>query len=213
LLIVSTFSILLANEGFDRFYLPHISRSREIFPPGALIDRKVDHLVLCHIMVLEKDGKISGSTDPPPVRQAPGGVRSDEGETAIYRTRLHWVTVLAPAVVMMLSGMSIPGKGMSAVVLLTLATIWGVLSSISLERSQFLVTRRRVMIKTGFPWRRSHDLSLADIGGVYVYQPSLGKVLNFGKLTFKMKSGKRLSFRLVRDPLQLAGVVNQCGAD
>jgi|WetSurMetagenome_2_1015567.scaffolds.fasta_scaffold34250_2 hypothetical protein len=161
------------------------------------------------MMVVDKHGNSGESTDPSPDPQAAEGVRSEEEETAVYRTGLHWVLVLAPALVMMLSGMSIPGKGVGAVVLLTLATMWGVLSSISLESSEFMVTKKRMLIKTGFPRRRSHDLFLADIGGVYVYQPSLGKVLNFGKVTFKMKTGKRLSFRLVRDPLRLASAISE----
>jgi len=69
------------------------------------------------------------------------------------------------------------------------------------------VTRSRFLAGVGFPWRRSHDLPLTDIEGVDVYQPSLGKLLNFGKLKLRTKDGKRLSFRLVKDPFQLGKVI------
>jgi hypothetical protein len=128
-------------------------------------------------------------------------------ETVIYRTKLHWVMVLGPAVLMILTGVSIPGKGTNAAFLLALATIWGVFSSIGLEKSEFVVTQSRVLANVGFPWRRSYELPLSDIEGVNVYQPSLGKVLNFGKITVRTQNGRRLSFRLVRDPLQFASVV------
>jgi hypothetical protein len=127
----------------------------------------------------------------------------EEGHTAVYRTRLHWVMVLGPAVLMILSGVSIPAKGLNAVAFLALATLWGVFSSISLERSEFLVTGSLFLVRVGFPWRRSYTLPLADIERIKVYQPSLGKVLNFGKLTVSMKSRRRFSFRMLRDPLQL----------
>jgi hypothetical protein len=160
------------------------------------------------MMIVDKRGNVSESADLSSDRRTAEGIRSEEEEPR-YRTGLPCVLVLAPALLLMRSGMSIPGKGMSAVGLIVLATTWGVLSSISLERSEFLVARKRMLIKTGFLRRRSLDLPLADIAGVYVYQPSLGKVLNFDKLTFKMKSGKRLSFRLVRHLLRLANVINE----
>ena len=133
----------------------------------------------------------------------------DEREKTVYSTKLHWITVAPPALLMILSGLSISSKGMGAVVVLAISLIWAILSSISLERSEFLVTAEMIVVRTGFPVRRSYDLSLTEVEGAQVYQPSLGKVLNFGKLTVKMKNGKRLSFRLVRDPLQLAGVINE----
>ena len=108
---------------------------------------------------------------------------------------------------MILAGISVPDRGVDAAILLVLATVWGIFSSISYEKSRFVVTETRVFIKAGLLWRRSYDLPLQHVEGVKVYQPSLGKVLNFGKITFKTRSGRRLSFRLVRDPLQFGNVV------
>ncbi len=137
-----------------------------------------------------------------------GTTNAEEDERVLYRTRLHWAIILGPALLMILSGISIPRSGLNGVLLLAFGTMWGVFSSISYEKSEFLVTARRVLIRPGFPWRKPYDLLLSEIEEVNVYQPSLGKMLNFGKITIRTRSGRRV-FRLVADPYQLGAVILQ----
>ncbi|MBA4416810.1 MAG: hypothetical protein C0392_02695 [Syntrophus sp. (in: bacteria)] len=118
-----------------------------------------------------------------------------------YRTGLHWVIVLGPALLMGLAGISIPSKGTNAFMLLVAATIWGILASISLRTSEILLTRDRILSKIGFPWRRSHDFPYENITGVDIYQPTLGKILDFGKVTILLEGRKKKSFRMVNAPL------------
>jgi len=131
----------------------------------------------------------------------------EERQTPAYRTRLHWVMLFGPAVLMIVAGLSIPARGPTAVVFLVLGVVWGIFSSVSLERSEFILTRSRFLVKTGFPWRRSYDLPFTEIEGIDVYQPTLGKILNFGKVTIKTIGRRRTSFRMVRDPLRLAHLI------
>ncbi len=137
------------------------------------------------------------------------------GEPVVMRTRLHWVMIAGPAALMVIAGLSLDHKGISAEVVLALATVWGIFSSISFERSEIVLTKERLLLKVGFPWRRSYDFPLADIQDVIVYQPSLGKFLDFGKITIRRNNRKRSVFRMVRSPHVLSQAIyeqKQAGA-
>jgi hypothetical protein len=135
--------------------------------------------------------------------------RPDSGD-AVLRTRLHWVMIAGPATLMVIAGLSIEHKGGSAALVLALAVLWGICASISFELSEIVLTKERLWVKVGFPWRRSHDFPLADVADVQVYQPSLGKVLDFGRITIMRNNGKRISFRMVRSPHLLAQLIYEC---
>ncbi len=136
-----------------------------------------------------------------------------DGGGAVLRTRLHWVMIAGPAALMVIAGLSIGNKGTSAAIVLAFAVAWGICSSISFELSEIVLTKERLSVKVGFPWRRSHDFKLADVADVHVYQPSLGKVLDFGKITIMQTNHKRNSFRMVRSPHLLAQGIYECKRD
>lgn len=46
-----------------------------------------------------------------------------------------------------------------------------------------------------------YDFSIAEIVDVEIYQPALGKLLNFGKIIIHLPKKKRVSFRLVNSPV------------
>jgi hypothetical protein len=123
-------------------------------------------------------------------------------EKIVYRTGLHWVTFCSPALLLFLAGISIPSKGKSAIVLFVIATIWAVLSLITLRNTELGITNNRVLVWTGFPWKRLRHIALIEIADAAVYQPSLGKFLNFGKITIVSAAGKRISRRLVSAPYE-----------
>ncbi|OPY67744.1 MAG: hypothetical protein A4E57_02137 [Syntrophorhabdaceae bacterium PtaU1.Bin034] len=126
-----------------------------------------------------------------------------------YRTRLHWIMFFGPGGLMMIGGLSIPSKGLPAAVILALGTIWGIFSSINFERSEIVLSRSSLRLRVGGLWRRSYDIPLSEIERVDVYQPSLGKILDFGKITIRRKNARKLVFRMIRSPLQLAGKIYQ----
>jgi hypothetical protein len=131
------------------------------------------------------------------------GFNTAAGEQVKFRTGLHWAMLLGPALFMGIAGLSIPSKGINAVILLAVATIWGIFGSISLHTSEIVLTQDRIIAKTGFPWRRFYDIPYENITGISVYQPTLGKFLDFGKITFILKGGKKKSLRIVKSPLTL----------
>ena len=117
------------------------------------------------------------------------------------------MALLGPAVLMIIAGLSVPTKGTAALLLLAVGTLWGVFSTISFEKSEFLIADGRLQIGVGFPWRRHYEVALDAIEGVHVYQPSLGKVLDFGKITIIERGKKRHVFRLVKAPFELSDAI------
>lgn len=143
----------------------------------------------------------------------------DRGETALgekerllYTARMHWVLLLGPATLLIIGGLSIPSKGLSAVVLCAIAIAWGVLCYRSYVNSQIRLTDRRVLVTRGGLYRRTHDILLSDISLIDSYQPSLGTILNFGKITI-VHGGKFKSVcRMIVSPVELVARVRDQAA-
>ena len=126
-----------------------------------------------------------------------------DNEKIVYRVGLHWVMLIGPALLLFLAGISISTKGKSAIVLFIIGLVWAGLSYIVLQKTEFTVTNSRLLIWTVFPWKKRHDIALIEIANATFYQPSLGKLLNFGKINIVLTNGKRISRRLVSGPYEL----------
>jgi hypothetical protein len=128
----------------------------------------------------------------------------EPGGAVLYRARLHWVMVLGPMLLMLVAGLSVPAKGTNALILLAASTLWAVLCAINMQTSEIKLTDKGLMAKIGFPWRRSYNIPYEEIAGIDIYQPVLGKLIDFGKVTiFLHKKGKK-SFRMIRAPYAFA---------
>jgi len=130
-----------------------------------------------------------------------------ENERIVYQTRLHWVLFLGPLMLIIIGGLSFPAKGLSALVLAGIGIAWGVISYIKFSYSYIRVTEKRVLIRVGFLVRQPYSISLSDISYVDFYQPSLGAMLNFGKITIIHGKKFKSVFRMVSSPGELVTAV------
>jgi membrane protein YdbS with pleckstrin-like domain len=130
-----------------------------------------------------------------------------ENEWIVYQTRLHWVLFLGPIMLIIVGGLSFPAKGLSALVLAGMGIAWGVISYIKFNYSYIRVTNKRVLIRVGFLVRQPYSISLSDISYVDFYQPSLGSMLNFGKITIIHGKKFKSVFRMVSSPGELVTAV------
>ena len=132
-----------------------------------------------------------------------------EGERILYQAKLHWVLFLGPAMLIVLGGLWIPAKGLSALVFVVIGLAWGVLSYRKYYNSYIHVTNKKVVICTSFLMKRPYRIPLADIGYVDFYQPSLGAILNFGKITIVHGDKYKSVFRMVSSPGNLVAVLKE----
>jgi hypothetical protein len=130
-----------------------------------------------------------------------------ENERIVYQIRLHWVLFLGPLMLIIIGGLSFPAKGLSAIVLASIGIAWGVISYIKFNYSYIRVTDKRVLVRVGFLVRQPYSISLSDISYIDFYQPSLGSMLNFGKITIVHGKKFKSVFRMVSSPGELVTAV------
>lgn len=75
--------------------------------------------------------------------------------------------------------------------------------------TEFAVTNRRVIAKTGFIRRHTVEMLLAKVESVAVQQGILGRLLNFGTVTVTGTGGTQESFKTIAEPLEVRKKINQ----
>lgn len=84
-----------------------------------------------------------------------------------------------------------------------------VMELIRLLTTEFAVTNKRVIAKSGFIRRNSLDLRLTKIESVEVNQNILGRLFSFGTITLTGTGGTHQSFRGIVDPINTKRKINQ----
>jgi hypothetical protein len=135
--------------------------------------------------------------------------RLAEGETIIYRTQCHWAIVLGPTLIIIIGGLALRSQGLHALALMAFGFLWGTLAYISMSKSEIGLTEKRVLVNAGFPLPKACDIPLNSIAAVDFYQPSLGSMLNFGKLMIVYKGQNRYVVRFVTAPAEFVTMVRQ----
>ncbi len=100
-------------------------------------------------------------------------------EEVVFETRLHWITFLT----------------FKSLITLTLSA-W-----FARGFSEFVITNRRIIIKTGIISRTSFEMNLSKIESVNVDQSIAGRIFNYGSITIIGSGGTRESFHDIAKPL------------
>ncbi|MBA4416710.1 MAG: hypothetical protein C0392_02190 [Syntrophus sp. (in: bacteria)] len=130
-------------------------------------------------------------------------------ESIIYRAKCHWAILLGPMLVIIIGGLALGSQGYHAMALIAFGFVWGVSSYISLCKSDIGLTRSRLLINAGFPVIKSYDIPLNKITGVDSYQPTLGSMLNFGKIIVVFNGKEKSAIRFVSSPAEFVKEVRQ----
>ena len=75
--------------------------------------------------------------------------------------------------------------------------------------TEFAVTNRRVIAKSGFIRRHTLEMLLSKIESVAVHQSILGRLLGFGSVTVTGTGGTKESFKAIVAPLTVKQTINQ----
>jgi len=100
-------------------------------------------------------------------------------ETAVYETKYHWVIFLT----------------FKSLFTLTIAPL------LQRKLSEFVITNRRIIIKTGFIARNTFEMNLSKIESVTVEQTVMGRIFNYGSITIIGTGGTRETFHNISEPL------------
>ena len=136
-----------------------------------------------------------------------------EGERVVFRTRLHWKLLVGPGLFLLATlvppawlylqqswtGWVLIAPGAGLVVLLA--------AIVKRTSSDFAVTNKRVMMKTGIFNTRSVELLLSKIEAIAVNQTLGGRMLGYGNIVVTGSGGTEEAFSDIQAPLEFRRAV------
>jgi uncharacterized membrane protein YdbT with pleckstrin-like domain len=149
------------------------------------------------------------------------------GEVILYRTRLHWISMLTDFVIALVVGLvgiamlvsavyGINHKGSDSLAhaavgftVLLLAAITVAIAFWKRSATEMAVTNKRVFVKVGLLTRRSIEIMLTKIESVSVDQSLLGRILSFGTIMVRGVGGTPEPFANIAHPLEFRRKVQE----
>lgn len=129
------------------------------------------------------------------------------GEHVVYRGTVHWIVYLPP-VVMVCFGAPLIGMAERIGLVLTVAGLLaGAAAWIRQTTSEFAVTNRRVIVKTGLLARRTIEINISRVESVGVDQDIFGRIFNYGAITVIGTGGTKEPFTMIDNPQQFRRMV------
>jgi hypothetical protein len=133
-------------------------------------------------------------------------------EPVLHSARRHWAVFFPPFVLLIFAGLSVPSKGTNAWIIIGISLVWIILTSISYQASEYRVTRTGILITVAFPRKKTSFIPLSVVGAADVYQPALGKLLDFGRVRLRLMAGSTRYLRMVNAPNALAAKISELKA-
>lgn len=137
-----------------------------------------------------------------------------DGETLICEARFHYVMFWLPALLVLLA-VAFPfvptGEGTLSTrllfsgILLVLALLWYIVIN---NGKRFLLTNKRIILKTGIIMRNSKELMLRKCESINVRQSIVGRILGYGDVIVSTGEEKDV-FKYVRNPMAFSTKINE----
>lgn len=124
----------------------------------------------------------------------------------VYRARLHWI-VFVKAVVAVALGVALlfvlgPGARWVGGAVVVVGLLLLVPPLVAYRTTEFGVTNKRVIVKTGFIRRHTLELLLRQVEAISVDQSLTGRLFGFGSIALTGTGGVREEFHRVVNPLE-----------
>ncbi len=132
-----------------------------------------------------------------------------QDQKIIYQARPHWAVLLGPAFLFFIGWLSVGSQGLPSAVIIASGFIWGTFSYLRLRQFEIVLTNNRLLINVGFPLKRSYSIPLDTIAFANCYQPSLGAILNFGKIILVHSGTQKTVFRFIARPAEFVKEVQE----
>ena len=138
----------------------------------------------------------------------------DPDEQVVHEARIHWIVYLGP-VLPIGAGLvlAIPSDNYvtpwGGLALLLVGVISLVVAYIRQVTSEFAVTTRRIIIKTGFLSRRTIELNMSKVESIQVDQDIVGRLLNYGTIVVIGTGGTKEPFQMIDDPMTFRHAVQK----
>jgi uncharacterized membrane protein YdbT with pleckstrin-like domain len=128
------------------------------------------------------------------------------GEQIEYRANLHWLVFILPTLLLIAAiwlFFSLGGTVAKflAVILIVGVLVTGLHALVERMTSEFAVTNKRVLIKTGLIRRHSLETLLGKVESIGVSQSILGRILGFGTIVISGTGGSKEPFHRIANPM------------
>ena len=140
------------------------------------------------------------------------------GESVTYRARLHWILFLKPGLVSLvfvviaaaLFYYAYQGSApdyttrmeQAGAVLIVIALIPLIAAAVRRSSPEYVVTTKRVIMKTGMAQNRTEEMFLNKIESIGVDQSVAGRMLGYGNIVIRGTGGSWEPFVRVSAPLE-----------
>jgi uncharacterized membrane protein YdbT with pleckstrin-like domain len=127
------------------------------------------------------------------------------GENLVYSAKLHWVVFLPPILFLIMALAIFTAGGRTALVggfFMLLSILTGIASFITYSTSEFGITNKRVIVKSGFIRTSSVEVLLSKVEGIQVNQGFWGRFFGYGSLVVSGTGGTKDPFHKISNPLE-----------
>jgi uncharacterized membrane protein YdbT with pleckstrin-like domain len=136
------------------------------------------------------------------------------GEQILYKTGLHWVAVVGATVggvFFALFGLLalIGGSVGAGIFVLALGGLIVYVGHLQRKSTEFAVTNRRIVIKTGLLSRKTFEMLTSKVESIGVEESMMGRMLGYGTVVVRGTGGTPEPFRKVAHPLEFRRQVQQ----
>ena len=150
-----------------------------------------------------------------------------EGERIVYKTRLHWIVLVVPALLAVIFGAAgiallALSKGRSGdaptgseammaagTMLLLIGLVFIARGILKRNSTQMTVTNMRVVANVGIAARRSIEIFLSRVESIGVEETMAGRMLGYGAVIVRGTGGTPETFNLIAHPLEFRTHVQQ----
>jgi uncharacterized membrane protein YdbT with pleckstrin-like domain len=101
-------------------------------------------------------------------------------ESVVFETKYHWIIFITL-------------RGIFTLFLAPVIDRW---------QSEFVITNRRIIIKTGFISRKTVEMNLSKIESVNVDQSVFGRILGYGSISIIGTGGTNETFHNIAKPIE-----------
>jgi uncharacterized membrane protein YdbT with pleckstrin-like domain len=136
-----------------------------------------------------------------------------EGERVLFRTRLHWKSMVVPVVVCVLlvalgATAFLTPMPWLAVIPALLGVVWVLAAAVRRRSSEFAVTDRRIVLKVGVFTTSSVEILHSRIESVAVKQGVGGRLFDYGRIEVVGSGGTREVFDGIQSPLEFRNAIS-----
>jgi uncharacterized membrane protein YdbT with pleckstrin-like domain len=129
------------------------------------------------------------------------------GENIVYESKVHWIIFVKGisffiVAIAMLIWLDQPYSNYAALLFSLIGIYYLIPRVIDYYFSEFAITNKRLIVKTGVIKINSLEILLNKVEGIQVNQSILGRILGFGSITITGTGGTRDPFLNIGDPLE-----------